>query len=268
VSRGIDLFRDAASAAARLLENGYESERKPEARFRLAFVEALAGSSHVVATAPDPVSKTAELRPLLPEWPSQPKSPLGGFDLAVRVAGDAAESWRYLAEFKWDALWMQLWDAYKLCHASRLPGVEEVFLVAIATERAWWRQNDGAELFGRDAAYSTTSLLLERYRHRWHELLEKSAKSRPLTLPATLGVSRVADVPLDTKYGPSRLRVAAVRPAGGDWLKVDSDGFPIPPEPVLIDWPYPEPGPARNQQPVEASSSGRRRRHRRSQTRH
>ena len=54
--------------------------------------------------------------------------------------GAYPDSWRYLAELNWDALWMQLWDAYKLCHAARLPGVEEVFLIAIATEREWSRQ--------------------------------------------------------------------------------------------------------------------------------
>jgi hypothetical protein len=47
---------------------------------------------------------------------------------------------------------------------------------------------------------------------------------------------------LPTKYGPSRLRVAAVRPLG-EWLAVDSNGWPIAPEPVVIDWPHPDAGP-------------------------
>jgi hypothetical protein len=88
---------------------------------------------------------------------------------------------------------------------------------------------------------STTYLLLEKYRDRWQELLTKSSKARPLRVPSALAVGRVADVSLTTKYGPSRLRVAAVSPSG-EWIDV-SDGWPVAPEPEIIEWRAPEPGP-------------------------
>jgi hypothetical protein len=241
VSRGRELFAEAAPQAARLVEEGFASEKKPEARLRAAFIAALEESGEIVATAP--ADGVPEIRPALPDWPSVPSSRLGGFDLAVRVLGDAADSWRYLAECKWDALWQQIWDAFKLCHGRLLPGVEETFLIAIARERDWQRQAEGSELFRQEAAFSTDWLLRERYPHRWAELLAKSAKSRPRKLPAGLAVARVADVELQTQYGPSRLRVAAVSAARKETLAVDDEGWPIPVAPTIIDWPYPEPGP-------------------------
>jgi hypothetical protein len=241
MSRGRELFAQAAPRAARLIEEGFASERKPEARLRAAFTTALEESGRVIATAP--AEGIAELRPTLPDWPSIPGSPLGGFDLAVRVVGDESGSWRYLAEFKWDALWQQVWDAYKLCQSRLLPGVEETFLIAIATERDWQNQAEGSELFKREAAFSTEWLLRERYPNRWADLLAHSSRSRPLKLPVTLAVARVADVQLQTQYGPSRLRVASVRAATDATLDVDGEGWPIPASPTVIDWPVGEPGP-------------------------
>jgi hypothetical protein len=241
VSRGQELFAEAAPRAARLLEEGFAVDRKPEARLRAAFIAALQDSGRVVSVAP--ADGVPELRPELPDWPSIPGSPLGGFDLAVRVLGDASDSWRYLAECKWAGLWEQLWDAYKLCHGRLLAGVEEAFLIAIATDRDWQNDADGSELFRREAVFSTDWLLREHYPNRWADLLEHSSRSRPRKLPAVLAVERVADEPLETKYGPSRLRVASVRAATSETLDVDAEGWLIPTEPSVIDWPAGEPGP-------------------------
>jgi hypothetical protein len=247
LSKGSELFAGAAEPAARLVEEGFESERRPEERLRQAMIRVLHESGSVIETQPD-LGASTELKPQLLEWPSLPGTPLGGIDLSVRVPGDELGSWRYLAELKWDALWMELWDAYKLCHAYRLAGVEEVFLIAIATERDWGRQTDGSELFSRDAAFSTEWLLLDRYRARWQQLLESSSRSRPQTVPSALAVQRVADVTLATAYGPSRLRISSVRPSG-EWLAVTAEGWPEPSTPIIHEWPHPDPGPGMEASP-------------------
>jgi hypothetical protein len=241
VSRGRELFAEAAPRAASLLEEGFAADRKPEGRLRAAFIAGLEESGRVVAVAP--ADGVPELTPELPDWPSIPGSPLGGFDLGVRVLGDASDCWRYLAECKWAPLWEQFWDAFKLCHGRLLPGVEDVFLIAIATEGVWQKHADGSELFRREAAASTNVLLRERYPHRWAKLLERSSQSRPRKLPAVLAVERIADETLETQYGPSRLRVASVRAATSEWLDMDAEGWPILTEPTMIDWPEGEPGP-------------------------
>jgi hypothetical protein len=164
MSRGLRLFADAAPKVANLLEGGFAAERRPEERLRQSFIQALFESGAVTLTEPA-LGATSEYHPTLPEWPNLPNSRLGGIDLAVRVEGDSDESWRYLAELKWAPLWEQLWDAYKLCHAWRLPGVEETFLIAIATEHDWQREADGSELF-RSGGRWTPYLLLERYKQR------------------------------------------------------------------------------------------------------
>src|SRR5207249_3409648 len=135
MSRGRELFAQAAPRAARLIEGGFAPERKPEARLRAAFTAALEESGRVIATAPG--------------------------------------------------------------------------------------QADGSELFRREAAFSTEWLLGERYPNRWADLLAHSSRSRPLKLPVTLAVARVADVQLETQYGPSRLRVASVCAGTDATLDVD-----------------------------------------------
>src|SRR5688572_11355104 len=118
---GGDLLGNAASRAIQLFESGFAADRTPEERIRQSFIAALHERSDVTATLPEP-GHTSEFRPDLPEWPhASPTAKLGGFDLAVRVG--PAEGWTYLAEFKWDSLWMALWDLFKLAHGSRLQGV-------------------------------------------------------------------------------------------------------------------------------------------------
>lgn len=113
VPRGYELFSVAAAGACHLLQEGFAADKLPEARLRQCFIQGLLDSGDVIPTTPE-LGGNTELQPALPEWPNKPGSALGGLDLAVRVYGDYSDSWRYLAELKWDALWMQLWDAYKL----------------------------------------------------------------------------------------------------------------------------------------------------------
>jgi hypothetical protein len=234
---GAQLFEAAAVRAVELYEQGTAIDRKPEERIRQCFLVALHESPSVVTTEPE-VGKTNEVPPDLPEWPNIPPYRLGGFDLAVRLTGD--HDWRYLAELKCDSLWMVLWDLFKLAHASRLPGVEATFLIAIQLEREWSKPVACAELFDDDVF--ATRALLERYEARWRNM-DGSSKSRPLTLPQAVELRRVADVPIETPYGPSRLRVASVAPTEGEWIRLDSDCWPLPiRESGAFDWSQPGPG--------------------------
>lgn len=121
---GRRLFAGAGARAVELMTAGYGAERTPEEGLRQCFLAALHERDEVEATQPG-LGSTAELHRQLAEWPNVADSPLGGFDLAVKLRGD--ESWRYHGEFKWDALWMELWDAFKLAHAARLPGAAGTF---------------------------------------------------------------------------------------------------------------------------------------------
>lgn len=93
MSRGLELFAEAAPKAARLLGEDFAADKKPEARLRQCFIQAVLDTGTVTATAPE-LGGSGELPPDLPEWPNAPKSRLGGVDLAVRVEGDAGDSWR------------------------------------------------------------------------------------------------------------------------------------------------------------------------------
>jgi hypothetical protein len=233
---GGDLLGSAARRAVQLFESGFAADRRPEERARQSFIAALHEHPDVGATLPEP-GHTAEFRPDLPEWPhASPAAKLGGFDLAIRTTGKT--DWQYLAEFKWDSLWMALWD---LAHGSRLQGVEETFLIAVQLEREWAKPVECAELF--DDHTIATRELLARYEARWRNM-DGAGKSRPLTLPGALTLRRVADIPIATKYGASRLRVSSVTPTSAEWLLLDSACWPLPVEQSeIIEWPYPEPGP-------------------------
>lgn len=234
---GAGLFASAASRAVDLYERGVAPNRKPEARVRECFLLALHEIPEVAATQPE-IGKSKEFHEDLAEWPDVPGSPLGGFDLAVRLRSD--ESWRYLAEFKWDKLWMVLWDLFKLTHGSRLPGIEATFLIAIQLEREWAKPVECAELF-EDCVMNTRELLA-RYERRWRKM-EGSSKSRPRILPEAVEFKRVADVSIATKYGPSRLRIASVSPTRGTWIALDPKCWPLPVnEAETFDWPKPGPG--------------------------
>src|SRR5436309_2170671 len=112
---GAALFAAAAARAVKLYEVGFAAERKPEERIRQSLIAALREDPAVASTQPE-LGGTHEFCPPLLEWPNVAGSRLGGVDLAVRLRD--GEGWRYLAELKWDSLWMVLWDMYKLAHAS------------------------------------------------------------------------------------------------------------------------------------------------------
>ncbi len=70
-------------------------------------------------------------------WPSKPKTPLGGFDLAFCEGGITVA-----AETKWsggrglDALDQTPWDAIKLAHAREIKGVRRASLSSAPEDRA------------------------------------------------------------------------------------------------------------------------------------
>jgi hypothetical protein len=222
------LIADAITATAARIESGYGLEiKRREDRLRQALRASLVERAQVVEVRISP-----EWRPELRFWPwsTDGTKKLGGFDCAIRFAGD--DSYSLVAELKWthhgyvNALDEAIWDAFKLAQASAtLAGVTHGLLVYLAPMKAWNKPPRFVELF-RDSLTSTRSLITD-HEAIWRWCLQEGSAARPTKLPPYLQTGPVAATALAIDGEPWELRAAVARANGEPWIDLDSEGMPI-----------------------------------------
>ena len=117
-----------------MLEDGWGDGLKPEERLRRAIAASALERADILE-----VRTEWKPSPPMKRWPSKPKTPLGGFDLAFRMKGEGGIT--VAAETKWsggrgpDALDQTPWDAIKLAHAREIKGVRRASLSSAPEDR-------------------------------------------------------------------------------------------------------------------------------------
>jgi hypothetical protein len=163
--------------------------------------------------------------PLLPDWTPRPS----GVDVVISRTATAGP--QVGVELKGYHLDQTLWDIFKMASLRRMPGVEAVYVVAVATASKFAGEADVAALFRSPLAeaqiWNTLSFFVD-WPKAWCDLLDGGA-ARPTGVPATLSlqVACAHEIPAFPGWQVRALRVE--NPPDFHWLTFNQSGWPSGP---------------------------------------